>query len=197
MFDVDTQREWGLLSTAWSRYRTWWSHYGWLINNPAALEKKKNTEAKRGHDFVVPPLDSNTVKPPTFPTSIPTEGVIRLATVIGFHRTLGHRVRNAVVNPPDNHRLRVELLLGIITEDRMRVSVQMADKAFRKHRAVLQINTMVDAAAVDIFRNYIASGVYETFFTEISALVDYANGAYMKVSKTYNNTIERIVPELS
>jgi len=196
MFDVDTARAWGLLSTAWSKYRNWWRHYGWLINNPAALEKKKATEAKRGHDFVIPPLDSNTVKPPCFPTSIPTEGVIRLATVIGFHRALGHRVRNGIVNPPDNHKMRVELLTGVITEDQMRVAIQMGDKAFRKNRAVHQINTMVNAASVDIFRNYVATGVYDTFFTEINGLIKYANGAYEKVSKTYNNTIERIELEL-
>lgn len=196
MFDVDTQAAFGYATDGWDRYRSWWRHHGWLNSNPVALKKRQLQYAKHKHVYEIPPLDPMAIKPPAFPTDMPTDNVMRLATVIGFHRALQHRVRNEAVLVPDNHKMRVELLLGKITEDKMRVSIQMGDKAFRKHRAVQQINEMVNAAAVDIFRNYVVTDVYETFFTEINALINYANGAYEKVSKTYNNVIERIVMEL-
>jgi hypothetical protein len=199
MFDMDTHTALGLVTDGWARYRKHWREHGWLLANPVELEKTKAHYAKLGYAYVIPTLGSMEVKTPAFPTSIPADNVMRLATLFVFHGALMHRdnaVREHDANPPDNHNLRVELLLGLITEDQMRVSIQMADKVYRKNRAVRQINQMVHAATVDIFRRYVASRVYEIFFTEIMALVNYSNGVYMNISKTYNNAVDCIELDL-
>jgi hypothetical protein len=55
---------------------------------------------------------------------------------------------------PDNHDLRVKLLLGKITEMQMKVEIQMRAKHYQKELAVQQINDMVTNASNDLLRNY-------------------------------------------
>lgn len=179
MFDQATRIEYNRLMAAWYH---WWDNvnsYVWSDKSPSRMVRYKLTDKD--------------IKPPPFPTRIPQEETIRLATVICFHGAIGHRNRNGVqLHPPDNHLLRVKYLAGDISEKQMRVEVQKRDKAYRKDRAVSQINQMVEAVSVDIFRNYVASNKYEAFFIDMTALINYANKMYDNISKTYNNEVEKI-----
>ena len=186
-FNLETRLEYDRLKTGWDRYIDYQRAYGWLENNPDALAKRKASYPKRGLDkWQIPPLTDKEIIPPPFPSSIPQDNVIRLATVFEFHRALGHMNQLRDIPLPDNHSLRVKYLVGEITEAQMRTELQMNDKVYRVDRALQQINQMVAAASVDIFRNYVASTIYDTFFDEMLALTDYANEARDKISKTYN-----------
>lgn len=93
-------------------------------------------------------------KVPTFITE-PTQGWEFMANAVAIHRALGHRLRNAAaVVEPDNHDLRVKLLLSDITEDAMKVTIQRRAKQWQKDRAVAQVNEMVNQTSADLFRAY-------------------------------------------
>ena len=87
----------------------------------------------------------------------PTQGWEFVANAMAIHRALGHRGRDAraaAAAVPDNHDLRVKLLLSDISEDAMKVTVQRRAKQWQKDRAVDQVNEMVNQTSADLFRAY-------------------------------------------
>ena len=116
--------------------------------------------------------------------------------IIHMNRVEAQRLhRNAA---PDNHDLRVQFMLNDLAEDKMRVSLQRRDKAYRKDVAKRQIYDMVYVASTDIFRNLAASVVaataeaagsgpapYHSCYSQLLNLMKYANGCFDRLEGAY------------
>jgi len=132
-----------------------WERLSYLVRGGQTLEQAiVRYNAVHGRHGLEQMTLKDVRKSPTFVWE-PTEGWEFVANAMAIHRALGHRTRDAVAAaPPDNHDLRVKLLLSEITEDAMKVTIQRRAKQWQKSRAVAQVNEMVNQTSADLFRAY-------------------------------------------
>jgi hypothetical protein len=109
-----------------------------------------------------------------------------------YHREILHfSAMNRVAVPAvDNHELRVKLLLKEIDEEKFKVLLQRADKAYRKSVAKRQIYDMTYNVAGDIFRNMINGTSIQDTFKSVEALLQYSNSALKRVSVAYSCVVD-------
>ena len=120
-------------------------------------------------------------------------------TVLEMHRYMIHMeetVRRPLnVVQPDNHDLRVQLLTKELTADKMKVTLQMRDKAYRKNLAKSQIYQMAYTVSGDLFRSLIADKKVEEAQKALAALFVYSNGCLDKVAGAYSCKVKHYVVE--
>jgi len=89
------------------------------------------------------------------------------------------------LEPPDNHDLRVQFLTKMISADKMKVTLQQRDKAYRKNVAKSQIYQMAYTVAGDLFRSLIQTKDHIQTKKELDALFEYSNACLDKVAISY------------
>jgi len=86
-------------------------------------------------------------------------------------------------------------MLGEISEDSLKATIQRRDKAYRKALAKRQIYDMAYQTTSDIFREFVNSSgtTIEDFhkpYSHILEIFTYANLCFSKLEKAYTCTIE-------
>jgi len=145
--------------------------------------------------------DNTPITPWERPTDVKkpfTSELQYLVALTTFHRNTIHL--NAVarvlhVTPPENHTLRVQFMLGEITEDSLKTTVQRRDKGYRKDLAKRQIYDMAYQTTSDIFREFVNTpgNTIQDFhkpYSHILEIFTYANLCFSKLEKSYTCTIE-------
>jgi hypothetical protein len=111
-------------------------------------------------------------------------------TILELHRHLIHVEetirRPLAVQQPDNHDLRVQLLTKELSADKMKVTLQQRDKAYRKNLAKSQIYQMAYTVGGDLFRSLIADKNVSEAKKALDALFVYSNGCLDKVAEAYS-----------
>lgn len=111
-------------------------------------------------------------------------------TILELHRHMIHveeTIRRPLnVTQPDNHDLRVQLLTKELTADKMKVTLQQRDKAYRKNLAKSQIYQMAYTVGGDLFRTLIQDKNVMDAKTALDALFVYSNGCLDKVAEAYS-----------
>jgi hypothetical protein len=111
-------------------------------------------------------------------------------TVLELHRHMIHveeTIRRPLnVTQPDNHDLRVQLLTKELTADKMKVTLQQRDKAYRKNLAKSQIYQMAYTVGGDLFRSLIQDKNVGDAKKALDALFVYSNGCLDKVAEAYS-----------
>jgi len=121
-----------------------------------------------------------------------------IVALTSYHRNAIHLdsvSRGFHLTPPENHTLRVQFMLGEISEDSLKATIQRRDKAYRKHLAKRQIYDMAYQTISDIFREFVNSSgtTIEDFhkpYSHILEIMTYANLCFSKLEKAYTCTIE-------
>jgi hypothetical protein len=121
-----------------------------------------------------------------------------LVALTSFHRNVIHLqgvARTLHVNPPENHFLRVQFMLGATTEEYLKTAIQRRDKAYRKDLAKRQVYDMAYQTASDIFREFVntPANTISDFHKPYSHLLEiftYANLCFSKLEKAYTCTID-------
>jgi hypothetical protein len=110
--------------------------------------------------------------------------------VLEMHKEMIHvemTIRQSLdVQQPDNHDLRVQLLSKDISVDKMKATLQMRDKAYRKNLAKNQIYLMAYTVGRDLFRSLIVDKNVEEAKKALEALFVYSNECLDKVAKAYS-----------
>jgi hypothetical protein len=200
MFRQDTAAEYNKLTQGWRHYkeRQLYTTRGWPWP-PAHRWRPAGGPAAP----VIPVI----IEPWTAPEdlSAPLAGDLAYMVALStYHRHIVHmnqveaRPLNQNAVAPDNHDLRVQFMLNDLTEDKMRITLQRRDKAYRKDVAKRQIYDMVYQAATDIYRNLAASIVaanaeaagggpapYHNCYTQLLNLMKYANGCFERLEGAY------------
>jgi len=111
-------------------------------------------------------------------------------TILELHRHMIHVEetirRPLAVQQPDNHDLRVQFLTKELSADKMKVTLQMRDKAYRKNLAKSQIYQMAYTVGGDLFRTLIQDKNMEEAKKALDALFVYSNGCLDKVAEAYS-----------
>jgi uncharacterized protein YutE (UPF0331/DUF86 family) len=112
--------------------------------------------------------------------------------LMSFHRVIQHtqhvdiqRYHN-VFNEADNEELRIEYLLGKITADDLKLSVQAKEKKREKERAVRRALEVLVQAGVDILRRIMAADNVDEkrkIMEELDSLRIYVNELLAKVNQ--------------
>jgi hypothetical protein len=122
-----------------------------------------------------------------------------LVALTTFHRSAVHLhgavLRVLHINPPENHTLRVQFMLGEISEDFLKTTVQRRDKAYRKDVAKSNVYQMAFHTVSDIFREFVNSPQHSIeemhkAYSHILEIYTYANLCFSKIEKAYTCTIE-------
>lgn len=140
----------------------------------AVLKKIFDAASSAGHDKLV------------------NEETFAAGLITYYHREIVHiNAMNRVPVPAvDNHELRVKLLTKELDEEKFKVLVQRADKAYRKSLAKIQVYDMTYYAAGDIFRNMFSGASITDTYKSIESLLKYSNSALKRVSVGYSCVID-------
>lgn len=157
------------------------------------------------HDnTVIPPWDRPVDAKLPFKDDYELKYLVALTT---FHRYTIHLQavsRTLHVTPPENHTLRVQFMLGEISEDTFKTTIQRRDKAYRKDIAKRQIYDMAYQTVSDIFQEFVTSDpttqsllpemntveVLHKSYSHILEIFTYANLCFSKLEKAYTCTID-------
>ena len=197
MFRQDTAAEYNKLTQGWRHYsqRQLYTTRGWPW--PPAHHRYAPADARVPVPLVIAPW----AVPEDL--SAPLAGDLAYMVALStYHRHIIHMNRveaqRLTTVAPDNHDLRVQFMLNDLAEDKMRITLQRRDKAYRKDLAKRQIYDMVYQASTDIFRNLAASVVaataeaagggpapYHSCYTQLLNLMKYANGCFDRLEGAY------------
>lgn len=117
-----------------------------------------------------------------------------LTTVLEFHRVLTHtqhvelpRYHNAF-NPADNEDLRIDYLLGKVSAEELKVTVQQRERKREKERAVRRALEVLIQAGTDILRRIMA----EDNSTKKKAIIQELDGLRIYINELFQKIHERM-----
>jgi len=128
--------------------------------------------------------------------------------ILLLHQFVGHML--AVVprpQAPDNLDLRVEYLLGELSEESFARKVQQRDKKREKETEIRQIVDVFCQATTDIFRKIINEAALsrarikkkseEVYNAEFTAIIDFVNGQLSVVAQKYSSKKKQIIVDVT
>jgi hypothetical protein len=101
-----------------------------------------------------------------------------------------------------NHRMRINLLMGIMDEASFRREIQKRDKASSKRNELLQTVLTYRDALADIVAPFVERGVrpyneWEAMLAEVRALELYVNNCFITIGQTYGSAAYEISSDRS
>ena len=92
-----------------------------------------------------------------------------------------------------NQQLRINLMMGDITEEKFKLTIHKREKAFNKKQAIYNILTMFSSCQTDIIYRLLNAMNDEELYSEVGeesdSLLEYVNELFVNLSKTYNNKV--------
>jgi len=90
----------------------------------------------------------------------------------------------------NNQNLRIEYMMGNLTEEKFKKMVQQNDKKVMKYRELHNVFTLLRDTVLDILMRFNAELVENRFrpelLNEINAIVEYCNGIFLDISRVYD-----------
>ena len=90
----------------------------------------------------------------------------------------------------NNQNLRIEYMIGNLTEEKFKKMVQQNDKKVMKYRELHNVFTLLRDTVLDILMRFNAELVQNRFrpelLNEINAIVEYCNGIFLDISRVYD-----------
>ena len=131
-------------------------------------------------------------------------GDSRIRLLHTIHRMWGH-IDGVVMNRYTEHRqmdvinrdLRIEYMLGTLSEDKFKQKLQQKEKARAKNAEIRACLQMYQAVTIDILQRFMNSPNIDEVITEFNTLVDHTNTVMRKIGETWSCVTPQIQPNFT